>query len=80
VRELRDRLLMDLEAAQARVNAAEARMNASEEQRAAIERHIRALETRTGCLQLGVRLFLGARAYEVVQRIYRGIRWSATDK
>jgi hypothetical protein len=73
VRELRDRLQADLEAAQAR-------MNAIEEQRAALERHVRAVETRTGYLGLGVRLFLGARAYEVIGRIYRGIRRSPTDR
>ncbi|PYM96566.1 MAG: hypothetical protein DME04_01620 [Candidatus Rokuibacteriota bacterium] len=76
VHELRDRLLVDLEAAQARANAAEVGMNAIEEQRAVLEGHLRAIGTRAGCLGLGVRLFLGARAHEVIGRIYRSI-WRA---
>ena len=72
-------------AAAARMNAteeqrvaAEARINAIEEQRAALEGHLRAIGTRAGCLGLGVRLFLGARAHEVIGRIYRRIRRSPT--
>src|SRR5207249_6849062 len=60
VRELHDRLLVDLEAVKVRSNAAEVRLSAIEEQRVALEGHLRAVQTRAGCLGLGVRLFLGA--------------------
>jgi len=53
-------------------------MNTIEEQRAALERRLRAVETRSGYVGLGVRMFLGVRAYEVLGRMYRGIRRSST--
>jgi hypothetical protein len=39
------------------------------------EKELAAVRTRTGCLGLAVRLFLGAHAHELVRWIYRGGRW-----
>jgi hypothetical protein len=55
-------------AAQTEVDAAEVRISA-------LERHVRAIQTRTGCLGLAARLFLGAHAHELGRWIYRGGRW-----